>query len=109
MANFESRQSINGLQNTTLFTAPASGQYFVNVQLSLPQIVTAGAASQVVAVVKKNNSSTLYTGASGDLGVQMNTITLVPGDYINIILSSNAAIDQTLNVVTGQAVSGNTF
>lgn len=109
MANFNGFQSLNGLQNTTLFTAPSAGYYFVQSNLSIPQIGTSGSASAVVCVVKKNNSSTLYTGGAGDMGFAINQITLAAGDYVNVILSSAAACDQVSNAVSGQVAYGNTF
>ena len=109
MANFNGVQSLNGLQNITLFTAPAAGYYFVQANLSLPQIGTSGSASAALCVVKKNNSSTLYTGTAGDMGFAINQISLAAGDYVNVVMSSAAACDQVSNAVSGQVAFGNTF
>jgi len=109
MANFSGKQSLNGLQNTTLFTAPVAGTYFVQGNLSLPELSTAGAASAVVCTVKKNNSSTLLTSSAGDRGFSLSQISLAAGDYVNVVLSSSAACDSVSNAVSGQVVFGNTF
>lgn len=108
MANFQATQSLNGLQTTTIFAAPAAGIYFVNGQLSLPQIVTAGGASQVIATVKKNGSG-IYTGIAGASGFQVNQIVCAVGDSISVTLASTAAPDLVSNAVLGQVVGGNTF
>lgn len=110
MANFSGNISLNGLGAFTIFTAPAAGIYFVNGQLSLPQLTTDNQQSQVVAVVK-NGSSTLYTGVAGASGFQVNQIVCSAGDVISVTLSSSAAVDNvpTSNAVSGQVAFGNTF
>lgn len=108
MANFTALQSINGLGVFPIFTAPAAGVYFVNGQLNLPSIPQGSGASQVVCVVK-NGGSTLYTGAAGATGFQVNQIVCAAGDAITVTLTSAAAPDQGLNVVRGVVGSGNTF
>ena len=112
MANFNGQISVNGLQTFTIFTAPAAGVYFVNGQLTLPQLVTSGGAgaSAVVATVKQN-SSTIYTGAAGASGFQIPQITCASGDVISVVLSSAVAIDNDypVYVIRGQVSFGNTF
>ena len=110
MANFNGAQSLNGLQTTTLFTAPAAGTYFVNGQLSLPQLSTDGGtgASQVIATVKQNGSG-IYTGVAGASGFQINQIVCAVGDVIAVTLASSAAPDLVNNAVSGQVAYGNTF
>jgi hypothetical protein len=108
MANFLGNQSLNGLQTTTIFTAPAAGAYFIQGYLTLPQLSTAGAVSQVVAVVKQN-SSTELTGTAGASGFAIPAITAAAGDVFSVVLSSSAAPDQVTNAVQGQVYFGNAF
>jgi hypothetical protein len=111
MANYNGFASLNGLQTTTIFTAPAAGVFFLNGQLSLPQLTTDGGvgASAVVATVKQN-SSTIYTGIAGASGFQINQIVCAVGDVIAVQLSSSAAVDTANNnAVRGQVAWGNTF
>jgi hypothetical protein len=111
MANFTATNSLNGLQTTTLFTAPTTGSYFVNGQLTLPVLrdvgPSGGGGSQVVAVVK-DAATTVYTGIAGATGFQT-TFTATAGDVITLVLSSAAAPDQLLNAVRGVVGSGNAF
>lgn len=112
MANFYGLQSLNGLGTFALFTAPAAGIYFVNGQLSLPQLVSTGGTgkSAVVAVVNVNGSPQ-YTGVAGCSGFQLNQLTLAAADVVTVVLSSAAAIDNapTTNAVSGQVYFGNAF
>lgn len=119
MPNFTANNSLNGLQTTTLFTAPTTGVYFVNGQLTLPILRDApnnvGAlvstpeigGSQVVAVVK-DGATTVFTGLAGSSGFQT-TFTATAGDVITCILSSSAAIDNVVNAVRGVVGSGQAF
>lgn len=119
MPNFTATNSLNGLQTTTLFSAPAAGVYFVNGQLTLPVLRDApnnvGAlistpeigGSQVVATVK-NGASTVYTGVAGASGFQTN-LTCAAGDIVTVVLSSSAAIDSVRNAVKGVVGSGQAF
>jgi hypothetical protein len=117
--NFNGVQTLNGLNTTPIFTAPASGIYFINGQLTLPGLpggpVVNGAPgpSQVVAVVSKNYITSLYTGLAGATGFQIMNQSLVSNDLITVGLSSIATIDQVsysgLNAVKGQVYFGNTF
>src|ERR1017187_4895438 len=93
--------SFSGLNTTAIFTAPAAGTYFVNGQLTLPQISTGASPSAVVSLVKKNGS-TIYTGTAGNAGFQVTQIVLAAGDAITTVLSSAAAPDQGLNVIKGE-------
>lgn len=102
MANFEARQSLNGLDTFSLFTAPDDGVYFVNGQLTLPPL------SQVVAEVDVNGSPS-YTGDAGCTGFQINQLELTAGDVVEVVLSSSDAVDAPLNVVKGVVAMGNTF
>jgi hypothetical protein len=108
MANFYGTQSINGLQTFALFTAPAAGIYFVDAKLQLPQLVSDGLASAVVALVK-NGASTIYTGVAGASGFSIPAFTCALGDVITCVLSSAAACDNVLNAVTGVVAFGNDF
>lgn len=110
MANFNGNISLNGLGTFTIFTAPAAGVYFVNGQLSLPQLTTDNQQSQVVATVKQNGSG-IYTGIAGASGFQVNQIVCALNDVIAVTLSSSAAVDNvpTSNAVSGQVAFGNTF
>ncbi len=108
--NFSGNQSLNGLQTTTIFTAPATGYYFVNGQLSIPQISTAGAPSQVQALVTSTSSPALsYKGVTGASGFQINQISMATGDSVSVQLKSPAAVDQGINAVSGQVSYGNSF
>lgn len=108
MANFVGLQTINGLGVFPIFTAPTAGIYFVNGQLTLPSIPQGSGASQVICVVK-NGASTIYTGAAGATGFQVNQIVCAAGDAITVTLTSSAAPDQVLNAVRGVVGCGNTF
>ena len=102
--------SLNGLNTTTIFTAPAAGVYFVNGQLSLPHAsTTGGGINSAVVVVVKKNASTVYTGTAGATGFQIPQQTLASGDVVSTVLTSAAAPDQVLNAVTGQVYFGNVF
>lgn len=113
--NFSGVQTMVGLNRTVLFTAPASGIYFVNGQLTLPSLSSTGGqgASGVVAVVSKNNVTALYTGVAGATGFSIPYVTLVSNDLITVGLSSVAPIDQVspngFNVIKGQVYFGNAF
>ena len=107
---FSGVQSLNGLQTFTLFTAPAAGSYFINGQLSLPQLVTDGLASAVVATVTNSTGpTTVYTGTAGASGFQIPQTTCAAGDVISVTLSSAAACDKVTNAVSGQVTFGNAF
>lgn len=108
MAQSNGSMSLNGLQQTTIFTAPADGIYFVQGYLSLPQITTDTAASAVVAVVKQN-STTKYTSGAGDMGFAIPQLSLSSGDVVSVTTSSSAACDNVINAVTGQVYWGNAF
>lgn len=108
MAQFTAQQSINGLQTFTLFTAPTTGSYFVNGQLQLPTPTGAG-QSAVVAVVKKNVSTTVYTGIAGATGFQIPALALAAADVVTVVLTSANAVDNVLNAVTGVVGCGNAF
>jgi len=110
MANFNGNISINGLGVFTIFTAPAAGIYFVNGQLSLPQITSDGSASAVVCNVKIGSSSQ-YIGAAGASGFQVNQLNCALGDVVTVTLTSAAAVDNvpTSNAVSGQVAFGNSF
>lgn len=110
MANFNGNVSINGLGVFTLFTAPAAGTYFVNGQLTLPQLVTDGVPSAVVCEVKIGSSSQ-YIGAAGTSGFQLNQLVCALGDVVSVTLTSAAAVDNapTTNAVRGQVAFGNSF
>lgn len=107
MANFVAQNSVNGLQTTTLFVAPATGVYAINGQLSLPQISKGSGASQVVAVINVAGSP-VYTGVAGATGFQAR-VTATAADTVNVVLSSSAAADQVLNAVTGVVGSAQAF
>lgn len=108
MANFSGVQSLNGIQTVACFTALDAGIYFIEGKLSLPQIPTAGAASAVIALVKKNGS-TQYTGVAGASGFSIPSITLAAADAITVQLTSSAACDLVTNAVSGQVAFGNNF
>jgi len=102
--NFNGNQSLNGLQTTTIFTAPANGYYFVNGQLTLPP------GSLVASVVSSTGAAGLvYTGVSGATGFQVRQISMVSGDAVKVTLSSATAADNALNAVRGQVSYGNSF
>lgn len=109
-ANFYGHQSLNGLQTTNLFKAPAPGYYFVNGQLTLPWPSANGGSglSQVTAVISAQGNH-VYVGASGASGFQVNQISLVTGDMVQVILASPATIDQPINAVRGEVYYGNRF
>lgn len=109
-AQFSGHQSIVNLGATRLFTAPASGIYFIEGRLSLPQSsMTGGAPSQVIAQVSKNGTTILYTGVAGANGFGLPSVTLVSNDSISVSVTSNAAVDQGLNVIKGDVFFGNAF
>ena len=109
--NFYGHQSIVNLGATRLFTAPASGLYFINGTLTLPQPSLNGntGASQVVAQVSKNGATALYTGLAGANGFGIPAVQLVSNDSISVSVTSNASIDQGLNVIKGDVFFGNAF
>lgn len=109
--NFYGVQSLNGLQTTYLFTASNTGIYFVNGQLTLPQLSTTGGVdrSQVVAVVSKNYTTAVYTGVAGASGFQIPQVSLNSGDYLTVGLSSTVSADYVTNAVRGQVYFGNAF
>lgn len=108
MANFNGVQSLNGIQTTACFTAPAAGIYFIEGKLNLPQITTAGAASAVISLVKVNGSAS-YTGIAGASGFAVQALTLAAADAVTVQLTSSAACDLELNAVSGQVAFGNAF
>ena len=113
--NFYGVQSLNGLNTTQIFTAPASGIYFISGSLTLPNASTTGntGTSAVVATVSKNYVTAIYTGVAGATGFQIPYVTLVSNDLITVGLSSSAVLsatlDQGINAVTGQVYFGNAF
>ncbi len=113
--NFSGVQSLEGLHTTQIFRAPASGIYFINGQLTLPNASTTGntGTSAVVATVSKNYVTALYTGVAGATGFQIPYFTLVSNDLITVGLSSSAVasatLDQGINAVRGQVYFGNAF
>ncbi len=113
--NFYGIQSLNGLQTTSIFRAPASGIYFISGKLSLPNASTTGntGTSAVVAVVSKNYVTALYTGVAGATGFEIPYFALASNDLITVGLSSSATasatLDQGINAVTGQVYFGNAF
>lgn len=118
--NFNGVQSLSGLNTTRIFTAPASGIYFVQGYLNLPWGSNTGgdAYSQVIVTVSKNyvqaaTASVLYTGAKGASGFHLPSITLVSNDLITVGLSSPVTSDsvsgQGINAITGQVYYGNNF
>lgn len=107
--NFHGHQSLNGLNRTAIFTAPATGAYFISGVLKLPQL-SAGDASPSSAQVKVyKNGTAVYTGVSGASGFGITAISLVPADAITVGISSAASIDQGLNVIKGDVFFGNAF
>lgn len=108
-AQFYGHQSIVNLGATRLFTAPVSGIYFVDGRLSLPQLTTAGAASQAVVQVSKNGITSLYYGVPGASGFGLPAVVLVSNDSLSVSVTSNASIDQGLNVIKGDVFFGNAF
>ena len=102
-AQFSGRQSISGLGVASLFTAPASGIYFIDGKLSLPQ------QSQVVATISKNGVTTIYVGTAGATGFGMPQVTLGTNDAITVNVSSSASVDQGLGKVKGDVFFGNAF
>lgn len=110
MANYLGVQTLNGLQTTTLFTAPSAGVYFVQGSLTLPWSTPEGSstATAVVATVKQNGSG-IYTGIAGASGFAVNQIVCASGDVIAVTLSSGASPDLITNAVKGVVSYGNTF
>lgn len=109
--NFSGHQSIVNLGATRLFTAPASGVYFINGQLTLPHLYTTGGSgnSAVIAQVSKNGTTVLYTGVAGANGFGIPAVALVSNDSISVSVTSNATIDQGLNVIKGDVFFGSKF
>ncbi len=112
--NFHGHQSLNGLNRTSIFTAPASAAYFISGVLSLPQLTTnngTAPSSAKVKVYKVNGSSQIlvYTGVSGASGFGLPALALVTGDAVTVGISSDASIDQPLNAVRGEVYFGNAF
>lgn len=102
--NFNGVQTLHGLATTPIFTAPASGIYFITGYLTLPQYsgLGVGGQSKVVATVSKNSVTSLYVGLAGASGFSLPQITLVSNDLITVGLSSAALID----AVTQDAITG---
>lgn len=107
MPNFTSQNSLNGLQTFALFTAPTTGIYFVNGQLTLPSLKYGSGASAVVATIN-NGGSPVYAGTAGATGFQA-TLTCTAGDVMTVVLSSAAAPDLVLNAVSGVVGCGQAF
>lgn len=77
--------------------AVTTGTYGVQCRLLLPTQIQSGSASAVVTVIKVN-STTKYTSAAGDLGVDIQ-VAATAGDTIKIITSSAQANDNANNAV----------
>lgn len=109
--NFSGRQTLNGLGATVLFKAPASGIYFINGVLSLPQPSMNGGTGQsrVIASITRTGFVTLYTGPTGANGFTIPAVTLATNDAVTVTLSSSASEDQKLNAVRGDVFFGNKF
>lgn len=113
--NFSGVQTLSGLNRTVVFTAPASGIYFINGYLSLPQpsLTNPVQYSQVIATVSKNNVTALYTGLPGASGFTIPFFTLVSNDLITVGLSSPSTVDSVsgagINAVRGDVYFGNAF
>jgi hypothetical protein len=105
-SQFSGHQSLVNLAVVPLFTAPATGNYFIQGNLSLPQKSTGSSASGVSVRVTKNNT-TIYTGISGASGFAIPSLALVSGDVIRVALSSDATVDRGLNVIKGDVFFGN--
>lgn len=107
---FNGHQSISSLGATNLFTAPASGIYFINGTLTLPHLYKGDSAnSAVIAQVSKNGVTVLYTGTAGDNGFTIPAVTLVSNDSISVSVTSNASIDQGIGSIKGDVFFGNAF
>lgn len=107
---FSGHQSISTLGGTYLFTAPASGIYFIDGRLYLPQpSQTGGAPSQVIAQVSKNGLTALYTGVAGANGFNIPAVALVSNDSISVSVTSNATVDQGIGTIKGDVFFGNAF
>ncbi len=104
--NFSGHQSLNGLQITSLFTAPVTGPYFIKGTLSLPMASHGVSPSAAAARILKN-SSVIYQGVSGATGFSMSGVALNANDVIKVGISSDAAVDQGLNVIKGDVFFGN--
>lgn len=107
--NFSGHQSLVNLGALRLFTAPASGIYFINGSLTLPQLSTGGAPSAAVVQVSKNGTTALYAGVAGASGFSIPAVQLVSNDSVSMSITSNAAVDQGLNVIKGDIFFGNAF
>ncbi len=107
--NFYGHQSLNGLQTTHVFAAPQNGVYFLNGQLSLPQLSTGAVSPSQVVVTVSAAGSTIYTGVTGASGFQINQISLATGDQVDVILNSSDPVDTGINAVRGEVTYGNTF
>lgn len=110
--NFSGHKSINGLQNFSLFKAPAAGIYFVKGVLSLPQPSTTGGTqvSAAQAVVYKNvvsGAGVIYIGVSGANGFSIPSLSLEANDTISVSVTSNASVDMGINAVRGDVFFGN--
>lgn len=101
--DFIARQTLNGLGTFSLFTAPstpATGLYFVDGQLTLPDLTNGDTANSQCLVTIKVDGVGAYTGTPGDTGFQTK-LSLDAGDAVTVVLSSSAAVDQKLNVIKG--------
>jgi hypothetical protein len=106
---FEARQTLNGLSVYDVFIAPWNGIYYINGQLTLPQISTAGCASQVVSKVYTGGGSLVYTGSAGATGFYLGQMTLSTGNSVWVGLTSSSTCDNGLNTVKGVVSAGNAF
>ena len=111
---FYGHQSLNGLGVTQLFTASNAGIYFINGQLTLPQMSQNGGTgySKVVATVSKNYATAVYTGEAGATGFQIPQLTLAAGDTVAVTLSvtpTSVSPDSVINAVRGEVYYGNAF
>ena len=96
MANYYQNVNFNGL-GTFSFNAPETSAFEIDGKISLPTIVGGNGPSSLVVTIKQNGT-TMYTGLPGAEGFFVQ-ISCTFNDLIQIIFSSSAAIDATLNAV----------
>lgn len=100
MAQYRNTSTWNGLGTYTM-SAPNAGTYTLMGKITLPKISQGDAVnSQVVVTININGGGTIYTGDADAEGFYISPLAIASANsLINIILTSAATVDQSLNVI----------
>jgi hypothetical protein len=86
--------------NTLTFTLPETAPvYVVKGNLSCPQLSGGASSPSQVVVTVKQNGSTIYTGTAGATGFATSPFAGTFDDTIEILFTSSATVDTSLNDV----------